>query len=521
MERDLEVTIPSGDAFERCLLRYERLRTSLNLPLLAVTRTADRAHLVFSSAPPRLNVETASLPLAERALGWLARMERAWGEPLGSSVSIDELSYDSSRRVFAVGPGLFSSQADEPLLSIMGARLCSAEQGDRPCQGFEELAVRIAAHDPQTWQRIDPDLSDEERIRKLRQLAIRAADEGDPNQALSLSSTAWRHRPGDLTIASEILHYAIKAGAPARAEHVIDIVVNGAERSANLCVLLARYYQRTAHPERARDWAHQAAALGPDDPRSWEAVAGACHALRDRPGTVNALERLALLGNEGAMLELSKHLSSASWRALVLRWDGPISPSVLRSKLHCLSRDERLRELLVLFVDNLDMVSQLGAPEARAVLDAATRQRDGVQRITAALRERAHEGILPQVFGSLFVTMCLHHDHGHEVIRLYRGVPAYVGMSDLLEAHRIERQWEEIVALTASRPEFVFEHLQAQTRLALRHGGTISSETLGWCSTHLTPRHRTERLPTLLHEFEMVAPGQPVTRQLEQLVGAP
>ena len=519
--RDLEVVVPTDAKFEQRLQRYDGIRVQFNLPMVTVARTSERTRLVFVGMPRAFDVEGASVHLVEQALGWLTRLERTWGEPLGAAVSAAELGFDPRRRVFSIGPGLFLDRSDEPLFRALSYRLGCPESEQQPLDGFEDLAVRLSSEDRELWDRIDPGLTDEERIRKLRLLARKSSEQGGHSEALEHVRSAWRLRPGDLALGAEILELSTKARSFRDADDVLTVVEAGAARSASLCLLLARYYRLSGNLGPARSFIETGTALEPHNEAGWSEAVRVYAGLRDRPAVLRCLERLALLGDEGALVELRKHVTPARWRQIVLGLEGAVSGAVLRWKLESLGQEERLQQLLFLFADNLDQIEVLGEVEAKLVLDAARRERGGIQRSLSALRARAHAGTLPVPFGRMFVSMCLMHGHAHEVLTLTERSPEYVSVQDRVDAFRELRRWVEVLELTSGRADFAYERLEAHVFHAQRHGERADGAVLRETIACLQQGERDPRLRALLQRLMEIAPDEPVTLQLQQLLGAP
>ena len=518
--RSLEVTVSTDARLERRLQRYEQLRTRFGLGLVKVARTSERTRLVFAEMPAALDLREVPVHLVERALGWLTRLERSWGEPLGAGVDVQELGYDRRRRVFSLGPGLFLDSCETPLLHALALCLGAPELGIETLDAFEELAALLASSDPDLWERIDPELSDEERIRKLRQLARKSSEQGRYVEALDHARAAWRLRQGDLALSVEILDLSTKAQIFDGLNEVIAAVEAGAPRSASACLLLARHFRQSRDLPRARAFILAGTALEPGDQAAWTEATRIFSALGDRQAVLEAMEHLARLGNEGALAELRKHLPPSRWRQIVLGLDGVVTGAVLRWKLESLGQEERLQQLLFLFADNLNQIDVLGEVEAKLVLDAARRERGGIQRLLSALRELAHAGSLPLPFGRMFVAMCLMHGHADEVMALAEAVPAYVSPADRVDALRTLRRWTDVLALTEGCVDFAFERLEALVFIAQRQGSGIEPAALRQVLESVSGGKADPRLRELLERLMEIAPDEPVTLQLQQLLGA-
>ncbi len=519
--RSLEVTVPTDARLELRLQRYDQLRARFGLGLVKVARTSERTRLVFEEMPAALDLDAVSTHLVERALGWLTRLERSWGEPLGPGVDVQELGYDRRRRVFSLGPGLFLDSCETSLLQVLAVRFGAPEQECATLDAFEDLAALLASSDSGLWERIDPELSDEERIRKLRHLAQKVAEQGRHGEALEYAHAARRLRPGDLALSVEILGLAIKARTLDGLDEVVAAVEAGADRSASACLLLARYFRLSRDLRRARAFIAACTTLEPEDQAAWGEAIRIFSALGDRSAVLEAMERLAKLGNEGALAELRKHLPPSRWRQIVLGLEGVVTGAVLRWKLESLGQEERLQQLLFLFADNLDQIDVLGEVEAKLVLDAARRERGGIQRLLSALRELAHAGSLPLPFGRMFVAMCLMHGHADEVMTLAGAVPSYVSRADRIDALRTLRRWTDVLVLTEGYAEFAFERLEALVFIAQRQGSGIEPAALRHALESVPGGKADPRLRELLERLMEIAPDEPVTLQLRQLLGAP
>lgn len=451
------VVLRTGSREEALLARYERLRGRFALPRIDIRASAEEIHVAFEPFPPPLSRE---IVLVARALGWLAALEREWGEPLACALHPDEIRFDPERNLFVVGPGLLMPSGSPQELS----RLASVLSVEVPSlSSFGELAAIASSVRPDLAELLSVQGSPEETIRHLSALCARSTG-GD---ALRYADLAFQVRPTDPALAEQLTRAWIDASRPGEPPLVRDVLEAASSSRAPSGLLLARLAQRRQDLGEARRQIERSLQIQPESRAALSVLARVAHAQGDLERTFEALAALARLGDEAALARLVEQRRHAEVEAALERWPGAWTRDVVRFRIAQLHRSESPRRLILTFLEHIEIADPETFPvvrEAAERLGTSTELREAISR---AIERGARESALVRFFADLCRRAGVH----GPILRLAGVLPGVLSDLCVAEALWEERQFERLLVFAPGDLEIAPLRLKTMVQLELESPG--------------------------------------------------
>ncbi|MEZ4238748.1 MAG: hypothetical protein R3F59_21870 [Myxococcota bacterium] len=462
---ELSLTLPVDSPEDRALARYEQLRLRLHLPRVAVRTTAHELTVTFEPFPAPLPAD--DVRLTARAVSWLAGLERAWGAPLGRALHLDEVRFDAARGLFVVGPGLIRPSGTREELDRLAANLDTS--GDE-LDAYGALAALAARRLPSLAPLLQEHPTAEDAIRHLRDLARGA----EPEAAVTYTAQAFEIRPQDPVLVEELVAAWLAAERPGEPPGAHAALRAAATTRPRAAVLAAQVERRAGSVSVAQQWAERGVALAPDEPDAWAELARVCRAAGETGRVVDALVALARLGNGEALKRVVQLRGIEVWGPLLDAWRGPWTPSLVAARLEQLYQQERLKELVLTFLDHLSCVEE--GPAYRYVFEAADR-RGALEPLRQDLWRQVEAGEAgPAV--TLLAELCLRAGAHDALVRLAGQHPDRVPKPWVAEALEAERAYERLLAYAPDEPGLASHRLRAMLQLELTAPGRF--DRVGW-----------------------------------------
>lgn len=477
-------TVLTGKELKRATLlldRYERIRIQFSLPLIRETTTADGVQIEFRDPPIPLDLRSANRILAARAIGYLARLERSAQIELADALLDDELSFDETRQAFAIGPALFVPSGSRNVFETL-ATVCSGK-GKLPTTGkissYTELAVILGRDQPDLDLHLNFDVSPEERIRELHELAIRQMDKSAHALALTHAQAALQLRPHDSALAEIAAEAALRLGDIASFRSVLPALRKRGTHRPHTCFLLSKAAVAEKRYGEALNWAARAVKGAVDRALYWKQFTLAANHAGDREHVLEGLERLAQLGDEQSLAQLRKARGPAATFPVLDVWSGPMTPNVFRWRIEQFHEEEKLRELLLLFGDNRNLWLELEPRHFDHVIEAASRMPGRLLAVRRTLAQEIDTGEASDQTAAAYARTCMLDGLWDRVLDVHHQCPGVVPRQNVLRAFLELDRYEQVLAMAiATNSNEAPYCVLAMVRRALVYGKTAPGHLL-------------------------------------------